>query len=61
MSTNHELYLTRAAEARADADLATLDNVRDRSLRAAAAWQAMADRAARTDVFRAQQAAAKAE
>ncbi len=37
-------YREQAAKARADADLATLDNVRDRCLRAEAAWLAMADR-----------------
>ena len=59
MSTQHEFYTTRAAEARADADAATLDNVRDRCLRAATAWEAMAARAHRSDTFRAKQAAEK--
>ncbi len=59
MSINHDFYLARAAEARADADAATLDNVRDRSLRAAGAWEAMAARAHRNDVFRAKQVADK--
>ena len=49
MSANHDFYLARAAEARADAEAAKLDNVRERSLRAEAAWTAMADRAARSD------------
>ena len=43
---DYDLYIQRAAEARADADAAVLDNVRDRCLRAEAAWKAMADRAA---------------
>lgn len=60
MSAQHDFYIARAAEARADADRAQLDNVRDRCLRAAAAWQAMADRAQRTDNFRAQSEARKA-
>jgi hypothetical protein len=59
MSTQHDFYMTRAAEAHADADAATLDNVRDRCLRAAAAWEAMAARAHRSDTFRAKQAAEK--
>ena len=59
MSTQHEFYSLRAAEARADAEVATLDNVRDRCLRAATAWEAMAARAHRSDVFRAKQAAEK--
>ncbi len=59
MSTNHEFYAARAAAARAEADSASLDNVRDRCLRAAGAWEAMAARAHRSDVFRARQAAEK--
>jgi hypothetical protein len=54
MSTHEEFYRTRAAEARAEAGAARLDNVRDRNLRAAAAWDVMADRAARTDRLRAE-------
>ena len=60
MSIQHDFYVARAAEARADAEAATLDNVRDRCLRAAAAWDAMAARAHRSDVFRAKQEAEKA-
>lgn len=37
-------YREQAARARADAEAATLDNVRDRCLRAEAAWLAMAAR-----------------
>jgi hypothetical protein len=57
--SNLDFYLARAAEARADADTAGLDNVRDRCLRAAAAWDAMAARAQRGDTFRAKLAAEK--
>jgi hypothetical protein len=60
MSSQHDFYTARAADARADADSATLDNVRERCLRAAAAWEAMAARAHRSDVFRAKQEAEKA-
>jgi hypothetical protein len=60
MSAQHDFYEARAAEARADADGASLTNVKDRCLRAAAAWEAMAARAHRGDVFRAKAAAAKA-
>lgn len=60
MSTQHDFYLMRAAEARAAAEAATLVNVRDRCLRAEAAWTEMATRAARTDRMRAQTEAAKA-
>jgi hypothetical protein len=60
MSTQHDFYTARAAEAHADAEAATLDNVRDRCLRAAAAWEAMAARAHRGDTMRAKLAAEKA-
>lgn len=61
MSQQLDFYLARAAEARADADAATLDNVRDRCLRAAAAWDDMAARAARSERMRAEADAKKAE
>jgi hypothetical protein len=57
--SNLDFYMTRAEEARTEAGNATLDNVRDRCLRAAAAWDAMATRAQRSDAFRAKLAAAK--
>jgi len=60
MSTQLEFYRARAQDARADAEAATLQNVRQRCLRAAAAWEDMADRAARTDRMRARQEADKA-
>ena len=60
MSTHHEFYLERAAAARRDANEATLANVRERSLRAAAAWEEMAARAARTERMRAETEAKKA-
>ncbi len=47
-----DLYAARAAECREQAAAATLDNVRDRCLRAESAWTAMADRSARTEVAR---------
>ena len=47
------IYRDNASKAQADADAATLDNVRDRNLRAAAAWSQMADRQERTDRARA--------
>ena len=59
MSSQLEFYQARAAEARADAEAATLDNVRDRCLRAAAAWDARAARAHRGDAMRARQEADK--
>ncbi|MGQ0588077.1 MAG: hypothetical protein ACT4N8_00915 [Sphingosinicella sp.] len=59
MST-HTFYLERAAESRRDAAAANLDNVRDRCLRAAAAWESMAARVARTERMRAETEARKA-
>jgi hypothetical protein len=60
MSTHHQFYLDRAADARRDADAATLTNVRERCLRAAAAWDDMANRVARTERMRAETEAKKA-
>ncbi len=48
-----EFYRTQAAKAAADAAAATLDNVRDRCLRAADAWENMAERIERTETMRA--------
>jgi hypothetical protein len=47
------LYRSNADRAQADADSATLENVRDRNLRAAAAWTGMAERVERTERARA--------
>ena len=60
MSTHHEFYLERAVAARRDAEEATLMNVRERCMRAAAAWEEMAERAARTERMRAETEARKA-
>ena len=60
MSTHHQFYLDRAADARRDADAATLTNVRERCLRAAAAWDDLANRVARTERMRAETEAKKA-
>ncbi len=49
MSTQLQFYVARAEQARADAEAATLDNVRDRCLRSEAAWNLLAERAARTE------------
>lgn len=45
-------YLARAAQANADAEAATLDNVRDRCRRSEEAWTTLAERAARTEKMR---------
>jgi len=60
-STDLEFYLARAAQARGEADAATLDHVRDRCRRSQAAWEALADRAARTIRMRDEHERMKAE
>ena len=60
MSVTRKFYSERAADARRDADTANLANVRDRHLRAAAAWEVMAARLARTERMRAETDARKA-
>lgn len=55
--TDKETYLRRAAEARADAEAATLENVRDRCLRSEAAWNVMAARVERAEELRARRLA----
>lgn len=60
MAVQSDFYRARADEARADAASASLDNVRERCLRAAAAWEGMADRALRTTKMRERQDAEKA-
>ena len=58
--SQHEFYLARAAEAKREAEAATLDNVRQRCLRSEAAWAEMAARADRGDKMRARIEAEKA-
>jgi hypothetical protein len=58
--SDRETFSARAADARAEADAATLDNVRERCLRAEEAWTAMAERAARNETMRATLIAKKA-
>ena len=57
---DRDIYLQRAAEARADADRADLANVKERCLRAETAWLVMAERAERTERLRAAHEIAKA-
>jgi hypothetical protein len=54
MSVNRDFYLARVASCMAEADASMLDNVRDRCLRSAEAWQNMADRITRTEQERSQ-------
>jgi len=60
MSAQLEFYLERAAEARATAKLATLDNVRDRWLKSEASWTEMAARKEHADNMRTKLIAEKA-
>ena len=57
MSTQLQFYVARAEQARADADAATLDIVRERCLRSEAAWNLLAERAAKTEEKRAENVA----
>jgi hypothetical protein len=54
VSSTSDFYTAQAEKCTADAAGATLTQVRDRNLRAAAAWQAMADKLIRTEVARAE-------
>ena len=47
-----DYYLARAADARAEADAATLANVREQCLRCEAVWNDMAARVAETEAMR---------
>ena len=58
--SNTAFYQSRADEARLAAAEASLANVRDRCLRAAAVWEEMASRAARIDYHRAEEASWRA-
>jgi hypothetical protein len=57
---SQELYLLRAADAHAEAEVADLENVRERCLRSEAAWKEMAARAELTEQLRAANEAEKA-
>ena len=59
--TNLDFFRARAAEAEADADAANLHQVRERFQPAQAAWQALADRAERSERMREMEAKRKAE
>jgi len=59
-STNLDFFLARAAQARAEAEAATLDHVRERCRRSEAAWTALADRAERSEQMRHAEALRKA-
>jgi hypothetical protein len=55
-----QFYRDQAVRSHAEADSATLDNVRDRCVRAAMAWEEMAERTSRTDAMKAEREAVTA-
>jgi hypothetical protein len=59
-NSNLEFFLARAAQARVEGDEATLDHVRERCHRSEAAWQALADKAQRSERLREEEAKRKA-
>ena len=56
-----DFYLARVEQARAEAEAATLDHVRERCRRSEAAWTALADRAMRSERMRVEEAKRKAD
>ena len=61
MSAILEMYVERAAECREEAAKTTLEKVRERCLRSALAWEAMAAQLRVAEGYRANEAARKAE
>ena len=59
--SNLQFFLARAEQARSEAESATLAHVRERCRRSEAAWQALADRAERSERMRELEAQRKAE
>ena len=60
-SSNLEFFRARAAQARAEADSATLDLVRERCRRSEEAWMTLADKAERSEQMKEAEALRKAE
>ena len=54
MSATIDFYIAQAEKCTAEADVSPLTQVRDRNLRAAAAWQAMADKLLHSERLRAE-------
>jgi len=61
MSQTFDFYDARANEAAAEAEAATLDNVRERNLRAAKTWRGLADQARKVMTDRVRTEREKAE
>lgn len=60
-NSNLDFFLARAEQARVEGEAATLEHVRERCRRSQAAWQALADKAMRSERMRAAEAQRKAE
>ena len=60
-SSNLQFFLARAAQAREEAEAATLDHVRERCRRSEAAWAALSHKAERSERLRADEAKRKAD
>lgn len=56
-----EIYSERATQCRDEAAAAVLENVKDRCLRSAHAWESMVDQLRVTEAYRANEAVRKAE
>lgn len=52
MTAQLDFYRKQAADSRAGADAATLDNIRERWLLSEASWMQLADRSERAEKFR---------
>jgi hypothetical protein len=59
--SNLAFYLARAGQARAEAEAATLERVRERCLRSEAAWIVMAERAEHSEKMKAAEVIRRAE
>ena len=59
--SNLDFFLARVEQARAEAETATLEHVRERCRRSEAAWLALADRAQRSEQVKIAEAQRKAE
>ena len=59
--SNLDFFLARVEQARAEAEAATLDHVRERCRRSEAAWTALAERAQRSEEVKIAEARRKAE
>ena len=59
--SNLDFFLERAEQARIEGEAATLTHVRERCQRSEAAWQALADKAKRSERLREEEAQRKAE